>query len=226
MTLTRASLAVGVAALVADSFDGPAPVATLVTLTVVALALDCVDGWIVRRTGTAIGAGRALRRRGRRVPDPRPERVRRAARPARGCSRSARCATRSSSPGGCCRGCRSRCRRATGPRSSPRRRAVVLTIAAADILPLGADASHARRRARPARRVVRPRHRVAVGPPARRAQPQGGSRPRRRPAPRPPPARARANGDRRGAHDPRRAGRVGRPRRAGPARIVSRPARS
>jgi phosphatidylglycerophosphate synthase len=58
VTLTRATLAVGVAALVADSFDEPAPVALLVTLTVVALALDGVDGWIVRRTGmaTALGA--------------------------------------------------------------------------------------------------------------------------------------------------------------------------
>ena len=57
VTLTRATLAVGVAALVADSFDRPAPVALLVTLTVVALALDAVDGWIVRRTGTATPLG-------------------------------------------------------------------------------------------------------------------------------------------------------------------------
>ena len=57
VTLTRATLAVGVAALTADSFDGPAPVALLVTLTVVALALDAVDGWIVRRTGTATPLG-------------------------------------------------------------------------------------------------------------------------------------------------------------------------
>ena len=53
VTLTRATLAVGVAALVADSFDRPAQVTLLVTLTVVALMLDAVDGWIVRRTGTA-----------------------------------------------------------------------------------------------------------------------------------------------------------------------------
>jgi phosphatidylglycerophosphate synthase len=57
VTLTRGSLAVGVAALVADSFDQPAPVAVLVTLTVVALALDAVDGWIVRRSGTATTLG-------------------------------------------------------------------------------------------------------------------------------------------------------------------------
>ena len=57
VTLTRATLAVGVAALVADSFDRPAPAATLVTLTIGALALDAVDGWIVRRTGTASALG-------------------------------------------------------------------------------------------------------------------------------------------------------------------------
>ena len=57
VTLARATLAVGVAALVADSFDQPAPVATLVTLTVVALVLDAVDGWIVRRTGKASTLG-------------------------------------------------------------------------------------------------------------------------------------------------------------------------
>ena len=53
VTLTRATLAVAVAALVADSFDRPARVTLLVSLTVVALMLDAVDGWIVRRTGTA-----------------------------------------------------------------------------------------------------------------------------------------------------------------------------
>ena len=57
VTLTRATLAVGVAALVADSFDRPAPVTLLVTLTAVALMLDAVDGWIVRRTGTASTLG-------------------------------------------------------------------------------------------------------------------------------------------------------------------------
>ena len=77
VTLARATLAVGVAALVADSFAHDTPVALLVTLAAVALALDLVDGWLARRTGTAIRAGRALRRRGRRVPDPRPQRLRR-----------------------------------------------------------------------------------------------------------------------------------------------------
>ena len=49
----------------------------LVPLAAVALALDAVDGWVARRTRTGGDARRALRRRGRRVPDPRPQRVRR-----------------------------------------------------------------------------------------------------------------------------------------------------
>jgi phosphatidylglycerophosphate synthase len=53
VTLARATLAVGIAALVADSFDRPVPVALVVSLTVVALALDAVDGWVARRTRTA-----------------------------------------------------------------------------------------------------------------------------------------------------------------------------
>ena len=57
VTLARATLAVGVAALVADSFSRPAPVALLVSLAAVALALDAVDGWVARRTRTtATGA--------------------------------------------------------------------------------------------------------------------------------------------------------------------------
>jgi phosphatidylglycerophosphate synthase len=57
VTLARASLAVGVAALAADSFTGDTPVALLVTLAAVALALDLVDGWLARRTGTASELG-------------------------------------------------------------------------------------------------------------------------------------------------------------------------
>jgi phosphatidylglycerophosphate synthase len=57
VTLARATLAVGVAALIADSFEQPAAVAMLVTLAVVALVLDAVDGWVVRRTGTATPFG-------------------------------------------------------------------------------------------------------------------------------------------------------------------------
>jgi phosphatidylglycerophosphate synthase len=52
VTLTRATLAGAVAALTADSFGRPAPVRTLVALTVVALTLDAVDGWVARRTQT------------------------------------------------------------------------------------------------------------------------------------------------------------------------------
>jgi phosphatidylglycerophosphate synthase len=57
VTLARASLAVGVAALVADSFARPVSVTLLVTLAAVALALDYVDGWIARRTQTEGGLG-------------------------------------------------------------------------------------------------------------------------------------------------------------------------
>jgi hypothetical protein len=53
VTLARATLAVGVAALVADSFHQPAPVTLLVTLTAVALGLDAVDGRVARRTRTS-----------------------------------------------------------------------------------------------------------------------------------------------------------------------------
>ena len=57
VTLARATLAVGVAALAADSFTNTTPVALLVTLAAVALALDAADGWVARRTGTATALG-------------------------------------------------------------------------------------------------------------------------------------------------------------------------
>ncbi len=57
VTLARATLAVGVAALVADSFAGPAQVTALVTLSALALALDLVDGWVARRSSTASNLG-------------------------------------------------------------------------------------------------------------------------------------------------------------------------
>ena len=57
VTLARATLAVGVAALAADSFTHGTPVALLVTLAAVALALDAADGWVARRTGTATALG-------------------------------------------------------------------------------------------------------------------------------------------------------------------------
>jgi phosphatidylglycerophosphate synthase len=57
LTLGRATLAVGVAALVADSFTRATPVALVVTLAAVALALDAADGPAARRTGTATALG-------------------------------------------------------------------------------------------------------------------------------------------------------------------------
>ncbi len=57
VTLARATLAVGVAALVADSFAHDTPVALLVTLASIALALDALDGWVARRTGTTSAFG-------------------------------------------------------------------------------------------------------------------------------------------------------------------------
>jgi phosphatidylglycerophosphate synthase len=57
VTLARATLAVGVAALAADSFTHGTPAALLVTLAAVALALDAADGSLARRTGTASALG-------------------------------------------------------------------------------------------------------------------------------------------------------------------------
>jgi phosphatidylglycerophosphate synthase len=53
VTLARATLAVGVAGLVAESFGVTVPVALLVSVASVALALDAVDGWVARRTWTS-----------------------------------------------------------------------------------------------------------------------------------------------------------------------------
>ncbi|HET8953060.1 MAG TPA: CDP-alcohol phosphatidyltransferase family protein [Solirubrobacteraceae bacterium] len=57
VTLARATLAVGVVALAADSFAHTTPVALLVTFAAAALALDLLDGWVARRTGTATALG-------------------------------------------------------------------------------------------------------------------------------------------------------------------------
>lgn len=57
VTLTRATLVGGVAALTVDSFERHAPVPVLVTLAIVALVLDAVDGQVARRTGTATALG-------------------------------------------------------------------------------------------------------------------------------------------------------------------------
>jgi phosphatidylglycerophosphate synthase len=58
VTLTRATIAMGVAALVARSFGQPVPVALLVSLAAVALVLDAVDGWVARRTRTTAAGAR------------------------------------------------------------------------------------------------------------------------------------------------------------------------
>ena len=60
VTLTRATLACGIAALVAEAFAGADVVGVLVPLTVVALLLDLVDGRVARRTGTASAYGARL----------------------------------------------------------------------------------------------------------------------------------------------------------------------
>ena len=60
VTLTRAVLVAGVAGLVADSFSRAVPVTALVTLCIVALVLDAVDGQVARRTGTATPLGARL----------------------------------------------------------------------------------------------------------------------------------------------------------------------
>jgi phosphatidylglycerophosphate synthase len=57
VTLVRAVLACGVAALTVDSFGGQSPAAILVALSTVALVLDGVDGRVARRTGTTSAFG-------------------------------------------------------------------------------------------------------------------------------------------------------------------------
>jgi len=57
VTLTRATLVGGVAALTVESFDRHAPVMVLVALAIVALVLDAVDGRVARCTGTTSALG-------------------------------------------------------------------------------------------------------------------------------------------------------------------------
>ena len=57
VTLIRAVLVAGVAALAVDSLYGPVSVPVLVGLAAVALALDALDGFVARRTGTASSFG-------------------------------------------------------------------------------------------------------------------------------------------------------------------------
>jgi phosphatidylglycerophosphate synthase len=58
VTLARATLAVGVAGLIALSFAQPAPVNLLASLAAAALVLDAVDGWVARRTRTTASGAR------------------------------------------------------------------------------------------------------------------------------------------------------------------------
>jgi phosphatidylglycerophosphate synthase len=57
VTLVRATLVGAVAALMAVAFVRPEVVPALVTLSVVALVLDAVDGWVARHTGTVSPLG-------------------------------------------------------------------------------------------------------------------------------------------------------------------------
>ncbi len=57
VTLARAALVGGVAALVADSFGGSVPVVALTALALLALLLDGVDGRVARSTGTVSAVG-------------------------------------------------------------------------------------------------------------------------------------------------------------------------
>ena len=225
VTLARATLAVGVAALVADSFAEPVPVALLVSLAVVALALDAVDGWVARRTRTTATLGAhfdaevdaflililsvyVARSAGAWVL-------------AIGAARYAFLAAGWLLPW----------MRAPLPPRYWRKvvaatQGIVLTIAAADVLPPAADRGRARRRARPACRVVRPRRVVAVEPPAPHTRAGGCGRPGSRGRhSRRPRTRTRANRHRRRAHDPRRFCSCGPPSSLRTSRFISRPTR-
>jgi phosphatidylglycerophosphate synthase len=57
VTLARAAVVFGVAALVADSFGQSVPATTLASLAALALVLDAVDGWVARRTRTTAKLG-------------------------------------------------------------------------------------------------------------------------------------------------------------------------
>ncbi|CUR56333.1 hypothetical protein NOCA1110028 [metagenome] len=118
VTLTRATLACAVAALVGDACTGAEVTAALVPLTVLALVLDFVDG----RAGSPGAPGRprpsAVASTGRPTPSssscsacssPGP--------PVPGCWRWGWCVMRTPSPPGWCRGCSGSSRPATGARS-------------------------------------------------------------------------------------------------------------
>ena len=221
VTLARATLAVGVAALIADSFERPAPVALLVSLAAVALALDAVDGWVARRTRTEGLLGARF--------DAEVDAflililsvyVARSA----GAWVLAIGAARYVVPGG--RVVLPWMRAQLPPRYWRKvvaaTQGIVLTVAAADVLPRGCDRrprSSPRSSCSPSRSAATcwwlwTRRQPPHGPPPAAADStlDHGGAPSRRPR-----TRTRAHGHRRGAHDPRLRVRVGRPRRSGPA---------
>ena len=57
VTATRSAMVAIITGLVAASFVAPIPVPLLIGLVVPALALDAVDGWVARRTGTTTDLG-------------------------------------------------------------------------------------------------------------------------------------------------------------------------
>ncbi|WP_207797150.1 CDP-alcohol phosphatidyltransferase family protein [Arthrobacter glacialis] len=57
ITQLRALLTGGAAALVADSFSGDVPVALLIVFAALTILLDATDGWVARRTGTTSALG-------------------------------------------------------------------------------------------------------------------------------------------------------------------------
>ncbi|MCU1527787.1 MAG: CDP-alcohol phosphatidyltransferase family protein [Frondihabitans sp.] len=57
VTAVRSTLVGVITGLVAASFTMPIPTVLLLTLVVPALALDAVDGWVARRTGTSTDLG-------------------------------------------------------------------------------------------------------------------------------------------------------------------------
>ena len=253
VTLTRAVLACGVAALVADAVGGSArapavPTGLLVALASVALVLDAVDGRVARRTGDRAPPRRPLRHGDRRLPHPRPQRARRPRPRAGGCSASGRPAT------SCCSSPRARVGAvaaragpgtavAQGRRGLPGHRPHGGRRAAS--CPPAVATARRRRRAGPARRLVRHRGRDAAAAVASRAGRRGPRPPwpgpRRADAPSTraccrdraghgtPRQRRRVAGDARRPrpHRARRPARLGRARRAEPGgRLVADAARA
>ena len=94
VTLGRCVLVCAVGALTVDSFHRPAPVAVLVSVTVVALLLDAVDGRVARRTGTVSRLGARFDMEVDALPDPGAERATSHRPSAGGCWRSGWRATR------------------------------------------------------------------------------------------------------------------------------------